>query len=401
MKYGSLILAFCGLVLSPLTVSGQLLTGDFFGMGPGLAAKGIVAEAVLTTDFLWNVDGGLDSNETVLGNVDITCEIDSEKVGWWRNGTLFLYGLGNFNSNGPLTEIVGDTQGTSNIEAIDAVRLYEAWYEHQLSDNLGLLVGLHDYNGEFYALEYAALFTNSSFGISPDISQVGPSIFPVTALGIRFKVTPTEASYLQAVVYDGIAGDPESPRRTAIRFDSGDGVFAGLEVGMTQGEPDSSGYYKLAGGAWLHTAEVETFDGTVNDDNGGVYLIAEKMLFSEAESRRGLGAFVQAGFADRERNPIASYLGFGLHYSGILPARNHDTLGLAVAIARNGNPFMQYVRQNGGEVDRIETAIELTYRAQVAPWLVLQPDCQYVINPGMDPAVDNALLVGFRMELIF
>jgi porin len=54
-----------------------------------------------------------------------------------------------------------------------------------------------------------------------------------------------------------------------------------------------------------------------------------------------------------------------------------------------------------------ETVIEMMYKAQLAPWWVVQPDLQYVINPGggvlnPDGSIrSNALVVGVRTTLNF
>jgi porin len=52
-------------------------------------------------------------------------------------------------------------------------------------------------------------------------------------------------------------------------------------------------------------------------------------------------------------------------------------------------------------VDDAEVAIELSYRAQITPWLALQPDLQYIVNPGFDGSVDDALAIGVRAEIAF
>jgi porin len=302
-----------------------------------------------------------------------------------------------------MTEITGDLQTASNIEADEAFKLYEAWYEHRFADDrLSLLVGLHDFNGEFDVLEYASLFINSSFGISPDISQVGPSIFSTTSLGIRLKVQPTETCYLMAALYDGVPGNPDHPSRTAIILKEDDGVFAAVEAGLSAGQPGGKEYFKIGAGAWQHTAEVENFDGQHNDENHGFYLIAEKTLFAENGDGQGLGGFVQLGWADDHWNQIARYWGVGLNYTGLIPGRDRDSTGLAVASARNGEKFMEY-RKNVelAPVDHTETAIELTYRAELRPWLFIQPDFQYIINPGMDQSLKNAFQIGSRVEIVF
>ena len=46
-----------------------------------------------------------------------------------------------------------------------------------------------------------------------------------------------------------------------------------------------------------------------------------------------------------------------------------------------------------------ETAIELTYRLPVTRWLTFQPDVQYIVNPGTDPDIDDAIAIGLRFEL--
>jgi porin len=38
---------------------------------------------------------------------------------------------------------------------------------------------------------------------------------------------------------------------------------------------------------------------------------------------------------------------------------------------------------------------------RVTEWLTVQPDVQYVVNPGTDPALDDALVVGLRFEIAF
>lgn len=379
------------------------LLGEWGGLRPAMEKNGVTADAVLTADFLYNTRGGLKEDGTVLGNLDLTFEVDTAKAGWWENGTFFLYLLGNFNSGRFMTEIVGDVQASSNIEADEAFKVYEAWYEHRfLEDRLSLLAGLHDFNGEFDVLEYASLFIHSSFGISPDISQTGPSIFPTTSLAVRLKVRPTEKSYIMAAVYDGVPGDPEDPPRTTVILKEEDGVFVAVEAGVSAGQPGEKGYYKVGAGAWRHTADVENFDGQPHDKNRGVYLIAEKTLYAEDAEGQGLGGFIQLGWADDDWNQIASYWGAGLNYTGLIPGRDRDGLGLAVASARNGDKFMEFRRDvELAPVEHTETAVELTYRAEVRPWLFVQPDAQYIINPGMDPAVKNAFQIGTRVEIVF
>lgn len=391
------------LLAAPASASDLNLLGDWGGMRTYLEERGISPDVVLTMDFARNTRGGIDQHGTMLGNLDIMFTIDTKQAGLWENGTFSIYFLGNSVTNRPLTEIVGDLQTTSNIEAEETFVLYEAWYEHQFSQEaISVLVGLHDYNSEFDVLEFTGLFPNSSPGVQPTISQVGPSIFPqTTAMAGRLRLSPSENTYIMTALYDGISGDPNHTTRTAVRFDDGDRIFAGLEAGQINGSAGAKDYYKIALGTWLHTARVELFDGSTNSENKGVYFIAETALYAENDNGEGLGGFVEFGLADAKVNQIGSYWSTGINYVGLLPGRNGDILGLAIMTARNGSDYMDFIKAEGGEVDHSETAIELTYRAELLPWLVVQPDLQYIINPSMDPSLDNALVAMVRTEIHF
>ena len=48
-----------------------------------------------------------------------------------------------------------------------------------------------------------------------------------------------------------------------------------------------------------------------------------------------------------------------------------------------------------------EALLEVTYQANLAPWLSVQPDLQYIVHPGGSPRYGNALVLGTRAVLTF
>jgi len=90
------------------------------------------------------------------------------------------------------------------------------------------------------------------------------------------------------------------------------------------------------------------------------------------------------------------YLGGGFHYLELIPGRDKDTIGLGIAYASISNKL-----RKAADMDSHETTVELTYRAQLTPWLAIQPDLQIVFNPGADPGVDNAVVSLLRFEASF
>jgi len=99
-------------------------------------------------------------------------------------------------------------------------------------------------------------------------------------------------------------------------------------------------------------------------------------------------------------NQIGGYVGGGLTFTGPLPSRAQDMVGLAVAAARNGSHY-ERAQTAAGIPTAGETTVELTYLAAIGSWLTLQPDLQYVIHPGGTRATRNAVVPGLRIALSY
>jgi porin len=363
-----------------------------------------VSLAMTYTGDLWaNTTGGLRNGEKYLDNLDLTASIDAEQAFNIPGGTFFFYGL--YNNDHTLSDtLVGDLQTVSNIDTTTAARLYEAWYEQKFGQgNSSLKVGLYDLNSEFDAIDTAGLFINSSHGIGPDFSQTGlngPSIFPVTSLAARLQLQVNEDVLVRAAVLDAVPGSLAHPRRTAIKLGNGEGALFAGEI-----EANLSGT-TAALGVWGYTAkfdDVLAIDNTGaplrRGGNKGAYIEAERQVTSPFGDERGLSLFGRAGLADTNVNQFKNYVGFGGSYKGLFDARPDDLVGLAVAHVSNGSPYRRAQLLAGAPVGKSETNIELTYRAEITPWLTLQPDAQYIINPGADAGLKNALVIGLRFEI--
>lgn len=342
-------------------------------------------EAVLVFDVFHNAAGGAQQGTVAQSRMDLIFELSTQERGWWPNGNFRASLMAR--SGGHSSAMAGDAQILSNIDAPNAVRVYDLWYQHQwLGERIRWLVGLHDYNADFNVSSYGGLFINSSFGIGPEASQVGPSIFPAPALGTRLRLSSAQGAYLMAGAYDGVPGEPGKPHGSEQSLRRNDGLFWAMEGGWVRADA-SAPYTKLSFGLWSQNHPQEDLQGNPKSSNRGGYVIAER-AFSEQ-----LGAFVQLGVAQPDRNPIGRYLGAGINYKGLVPSRAEDVLGLAWNQAENSDDFLAL---NPG-LERAERVLELTYRAQLSPYIILQPDLQYIINPGMDPGLENALAVGLRL----
>ena len=346
------------------------------------AENAITWEVAYTGDYLSNTSGGVAQKDAYLDNLDLTLEVDMDKACNYQGGTFFVYGLAN--NNKTFSDKVGDAQVTSNIDNEDVVRLYELWYEQAFRTN-SFKLGLIDLNSEFDAIEPAGLFMNSSHGIGPDYSQSGvngPSIFPSTSLGFRYFQEMGERFSLRTAVFDAVPGDPNEARKNSVKLNSDEGALLALEVNYKVNR------LRYALGTWLYTQDTPTMTATTSKKNSGYYGFVEHVA--------RLSSWLRIGCADSEINQFSFYTGAGCTYKLFPESRPDDLIGLAVARVENSEDY-----QKTGAFDTAETNFELTYQAPICKVFTIQPNVQYILNPGMDPALNNALVVGLRCTLAF
>lgn len=338
------------------------------------------------------MSGGLSTGTEYLDNLDLEFEVDVAKVWDAVTGRFLIHGLYN-NGTTFSAERVGDLQVVSNIDAAEAWRLFNFWYEFG-GTNWSIKTGLYDLNTEFDVNQTGGVFLNSSHGIGAEFGQTGqngPSIFPVSSLSLRAAMKFGSAT-ARVVVLDGVPGDPSDLASDEIELSNKDGALTVAEIDLPYAD-----LARLWLGYWWYSAEVETVSGSgFGHGNDGWY------VGSESGFRLGSLAanwFVRFGQADERFNVLSSYVGLGAVIVGPVEARPADQLGIAVASARAGDLYRDHVRRMCEGASRRETTWELTYQVQVNEHLVIQPDTQYVRNPSVSPVLDDAWVAGCRFQL--
>ena len=123
----------------------------------------------------------------------------------------------------------------------------------------------------------------------------------------------------------------------------------------------------------------------------GLYALLEQRVWSSARVEgRHVDGFVQLGWADADVSPFENHLGLGAQWTNAFTSRQ-DRLGLGLTRAGlSGAP-------GAGFTENAETAVELFYGFELAPWVRAKPDLQYVRNPGGDAALDDAWIATLRV----
>lgn len=375
-----------------------LLAGTILSAGPVLANEEIgplSLGASYALDVLSNVSGGQERGTGALGRAHANAELDGGKLG--LGGVTAYFDL--VFTHGPdfSGRFVGDGQGVSGNQGDrhDHVKPLEAWLVLPLGlDGLSAKAGLIDLNTEFDVQEVGKFFLHGSHGMGPDFSQSGlngPSVYPNTAVG---AVARLDGGVWQARLsaFDALAGSEDEPDLPVFRIPGEHGTLLAAEAGLRL---DETAWLKL--GAWHYTSR---FDALLPTNSAperrrsyGGYGTLEGTLAGSKDSAT-LDAWLRIGAAAPAVNPIGTYVGGGITYG-----TDESRAGIAVAHARLGNPQHRAALLSGIDARRAETAIEASYARTVLNRIVLQPDLQYIVDPGWDGARENALVIGLRVQL--
>lgn len=340
------------------------------------------------TDLLSNVEGGEEKGAALLGRADLTVKLDGRVLG--LDGVTFFTDI--LYSHGPQfsDRYSGDGQGVSGIQGDGRLKPIEAWVSVPIGGGIVAKAGLIDLNAEFDVQDVGGLFLHGSHGMGPDYSQSGingPSAYPFTSVGAILRMDGNGWT-ARFAAFDPVAGGLSDPSDTVFRLPGEKGLLLAAE-GSVQIGPSLG--VKL--GAWTYTSRFEALNESAPDGsplrqrkNRGVYGMVEARIAG------ALSGWVRAGIAGTQVNPIGSYVGGGLTYGS-----DGSLFGVAIAHARLGDPAMAASLAAGDVPRRAETAFELTYAFNIHDRISVQPDVQYILNPGWVADRRDALVLGLRL----
>jgi porin len=355
-------------------------------------AAAFTCETSYIGDVVHNCRGGIEEGTRYLGMANIKVGFNFEKAGLYKGGDFFI-NAANTHGGTPSADLFGDFQGISNIEAGNLTYIQEFWYKQSMQ-KATIIVGLQDLNAEFISSEFASVFLNSSFGTHSNIAENLPvPIFPLTSLGLQIHYTFSERLTIKTAIFDGVPeGFESNPYNLSWDLKKEDGFLWFTEISGTR-IFRLSGSYKLGG--YFHnshkttiTTENQTTIQT-NPANYGVYFVFDQPII-KTNSGKELSLFAKGSISPRSINDNCYYYDLGIHFKEPFTGRDADVAGIAFAHAGIHRPIGS------------ETAIELSYKAQLGEHLFIQPDVQYIINPaGSDIRLANAFGAIVRFGVSF
>ena len=428
----------------------NFLLGNMGGIRPFLSQYGISFALQETSEVFGNVTGGLNKGAEYDGLTQAVLQLDTKRAFDWYGG-LFNVSALQIHGRNLSVDNLGTLQTESGIEADRATRLWELWYDQKMldEDRLSIRVGQQSLDQEFIVSQNASYFVNTMFGWpmvpSADLPGGGPA-YPLSALGVRFKARPIDpVTFLVGVfngspVKNGVTGDPQLANSSGTSFPLNGGALVIAELQYSypslgsmlyadQSEPLAR-VYKI--GFWYDT---ERFNDLRFDNTGlslasplstgipqqhrgdySIYAVADQLIWVDPqEGDRTISLFTRAmGTPEQNRNLIDFSLNAGMVFHEPFLHRDDDTFGIGMGFAQVSGSAAGLDQDTGlltgayTPVRSSETFVEITYQYAVAPWLMLQPDVQYVFNPGGGIAnnadterVKNELVLGVRTNILF
>ncbi|HSI13910.1 MAG TPA: carbohydrate porin [Chthoniobacter sp.] len=375
---------------------------------------GIELHAGYIAEFLANVSGGPKKGSAYDGLAKFSIKIDPGQLfhqADWTGTTLFanlLYPHG----RGLTQHYLQDFNGVSNIDAYDSFRLDEFWLQQAFGSRFSIRAGLLAVDTEFFACDSGSLFFNSCFGAIPIISlNYDSPVYPLTSPGVRVEYDVSDTLTLRAAALSGDIGGQDTNNRHGgrISFHSETGgLYLAEAVVHTGGK--LPGVYTLGG--FYHSGQFDDVsgNGSRHRNDGGVYLVIDKALFRESQPvsdkkavsgpEQGLNIFSRFGYAfPDDRNIVSYYVEAGLTYHGLIKNRDSDTCGIAFSYTRLSDSLTD---EDGAKVSsHHETVVEGSYQFVVNDWVSVQPDIQYIFNPGATGNTRDAWVIGARVNFNF
>ena len=427
------------------------LLGDMWGLRSELARAGMSFSLEETSEILGNVTGGTQKGFAYDGLTQADLQINTQRAfglygGLFNISALQIHGQ-NLSSNN-----LQSLQTASGIEADRGFRLWELWYDQKFldEDRLDIKIGQQSVDQEFMVSSNALLFVNTMFGWpmlpSADMPGGGPA-YPLSALGVRVSARPVDGVTLLAGVFNGsptgktTPEDPQLQNAHGSNFALGDGTLSMIELqfsyptlgSMVEANetPPLGWTYRI--GAWYNSEQFAdqrynqsglalanpANDQTARNHHGNFsyYVVADQLVWRDKKDPNRTLAVFARGMATplADRNLIDASLNLGLVLHCPFDYRTADSVGLGFGythVSKGAAGLDQDTAIYSGSYNpprSSEKFVELTYQYQVKPWWQLQPDLQFVINPGAgvnnpsDPSsrIRNELVVGLRSTIAF
>jgi porin len=375
--------------------------------------------------------GGLRQGETHNGVLWAYLLGDLHKAGLWKGLCIYADSY-QIHGRSITADNIGSLAMVSDYEALPSTRLSEFWLEqHLFNDHVTVRVGQLTADREFLLSLGGSNFLDSTWGWATlpsfDLPGGGPS-YPLATPGVRVALKPNDNWSLKVGVYNGDPAGAHCTGNPQVCDDNGldfrldtpplmivEGNYNYNQDGQLPGSVKVGGWNQFGTlhnqhfGLGAPTVAV-TFNSVLIESDWAVYGIVDQLVWRVPDSRipKGIGLFARLIGAPGQQNLIDFYADGGITFTGMMPGRADDKLGIGLAYTGISSEVHSFDVPGPPSARTFEALLEICYTAQLKTGWTLQPDFQYIWQPGggiPEPSgkgtVPNAAVWGVRTTINF
>ena len=421
-KTALLLAGALAFVLPGITLAQDALTGDWLGLRNSAGESGVTFNGSYIGEAAASLSGGDRHTARYTQQVELETLLDMERIADIDGARLQV--TLNYREGRSLSQEVlhnqFSVQELFSSSTAQILRLSQFnWLQHFADGRVTVQIGWSPLGNAFARLPNFCKFQNFVIcGHSNAMTLNGGSINgPVSQWGARIKIRPTEHFYINTGAYrNNIDGGSDGGFDLSI---DNDGNYYPIELGWERREGAPHGL--IAVGGYYNTVDTPDVYYDINRDPAGLtglpflrhggrhggYVMGEQVIY-QPETGNATRAFSIMGIAGGGDNATARFRRFaiaGAVYQGPFAHRPDDFVSLMVAWARTNPRLGRFQRDrnqmlpNNASVQRSETVIELDCGIQATPWLLLQPNLQYIVQPGGNQDRSDALVLGLHFAV--
>jgi porin len=385
--------------------------GDWMGLRPKLAHRGVTFGLLFITDPFGNLTGGRQRGASDYSLLGFGVVVRTDELLGWHGGQFHAGFALNFGTS-LSRNYVGNGFPIQLADVADPhPRLtYLSYTQSLFADTLSIRLGRTTINSvsseEFLGSEYFKAFTSVGIDLVPlgiFFNAPGAFGYPDTTWGARVKYTPVKRFYGMVGVYNG---DPavKQGKRHGLDFSMHGPPFVIGELGFNGRSSNLKlgGYYN--GGTAAAFVNTPDRSSAISGDRYGVYVVADRALlrFGDPAQDRHLGIFGAFVASPEQRvNKVPYFFDTGFVLYGPSRTRPKDFFGFAAVYGFYSVDLRRAEKAQpvATDVQHSETTLEWNYGWAIRPGLLLEPDAQYIVHPSGIKRVPNAFALGLNIVI--
>ena len=365
------------------------LTGNWGGWRCRLQAEGVNITGDYTSDTMFNVSGGKSRGGAYADSWGLNFDFDLAKL-LGLNNTHFYVSLVDRNGADLSVDHVGKQYSLKKVYGNETLTVNNVYLKHTFGGPYDFIkIGRVNAADDFQQADIYYDFVSNAIEGNPIgvfFSITNFSAYPNAQWGALLSAEPANHIVGKVAVYNTNNNSNETKYHGLNwSFRNDNGALIMTEWDFINGNDNAGLPAKYGIGAMYVTGndQIDYNSGENVWGDYGFYYQAYQMLYrpNGPGTKQGLSAFLAMQFFPNDRNEMPFFGDAGFTYSGIIPQRPNDFLGIAYAYGRYSPDLAKQQNAAGLPAQNFEGMLEVTYRVQCNPWLYVQPDLQYIIKP--------------------